>query len=98
MRKMLCSRRVGRSSLPDQSSVFSAWPRRAHMLEVTVDAGACMSAGECIFRASHTFAFGDDDRSTVVDPSGDDEETIIAAGRACPNFAISVRRDGAVVV
>ena len=68
------------------------------MLEVTVDAGSCMSAGECIFRAPHTFAFGDDDRSTVMSPVGDDEETIIAAARACPNFAISVRRGGTVVV
>jgi len=67
-------------------------------LEVVVDPGMCMSAGECIFRAPRTFAFGDGDRSTVIDPAGDDDATVIAAARLCPNFAISVRRDGEVIV
>ncbi|HKE74442.1 MAG TPA: ferredoxin [Acidimicrobiales bacterium] len=68
------------------------------MLEVTVDPGMCMSAGECVFRAPRTFTLGEDDRSTVLDPAGDDEATVIAAARSCPNFAISVRRDGEAVV
>jgi ferredoxin len=68
------------------------------VLEVQVDPGMCMSAGECIFRAPKTFAFGEDGRSTVIDPAGDDEETVIDAARSCPNFAISVRRDGEVIV
>ena len=67
-------------------------------LEVSVDHGLCMSAGECLYHASSSFVFDDDDHSVFVDPPGDDEATIIKAAGLCPNFAISVRRDGEVIV
>ena len=63
--------------------------------EVHVDRGSCMSAGECIFRAPHTFAFGDDGKSSVIDPNGDPDDAVLLAAQACPNFAISVVKDGA---
>ena len=67
------------------------------MLEVIVDHGMCMSAGECVFNAPATFAFGADNRAVVIDPSGDGEEAILEAAAACPNFAITVRRDGITI-
>jgi ferredoxin len=68
------------------------------VLEIEIDRGMCMGAGECVHHAPATFALGPDNRSTVVDAAGDDEDKVLGAAAACPNFAISVRRDGAQVL
>lgn len=65
-----------------------------HTLEVSVDLGLCMSAGECVFHAPNTFAFDENAKSRVVSVDVDSEEDIIVAAQCCPNFAITVVRDG----
>lgn len=61
-------------------------------LEIRIDGQACRGAGECVFRAPGSFAFNERDRGVVRPAPSDDEETILAAARSCPHFAISVRR------
>jgi ferredoxin len=63
-------------------------------LQIAIDRGACMGAGECVFRAPHTFAFDTEGRSVVIGSGADDGEAVLDAARGCPNFAISVTRDG----
>jgi ferredoxin len=61
-------------------------------LEVRVDRDACRGAGECAFRAPASFHLDDENRSVVRNPAGDPPQTVIAAARSCPHFAIAVRR------
>jgi ferredoxin len=67
-------------------------------LEVTVDAGACMGAGECSFHAPGVFDHDDAGIAFVVDANAAPEETVVQAARCCPNFAISVTKDGEKLV
>ena len=55
---------------------------------IRIDRAVCRGARACVRRAPRTFALGPDQRSRVVDPRGDDEDTIRAAVAACPYFAI----------
>ena len=63
-------------------------------LEVHVDRDACTGAGACALRAPATFALDADRKAIVAKPPGDPEQTILAAARSCPNFAIELHRDG----
>ena len=67
-------------------------------LEVTVDRAACMQAGECSFHAPGVFGHDDDGIAVVLDPGGEPEEKVLKAARCCPNFAISVVKDGEKLV
>ena len=66
-------------------------------LEVHVDRDACTGARACALRAPGTFSLDADRKAVVADPPGDGEESILAAARSCPNFAIELQRDGAAV-
>ena len=66
-------------------------------LEVHVDRDACTGSGACALRAPHSFSIDAERKAVVAEPPGDPEETILAAARACPNFAIELRRDGVAV-
>ena len=66
-------------------------------LEVRVDRDACTGARACALRAPGTFSLDADRKAVVADPPGDGEEEILAAARACPNFAIELYRDGVAV-
>jgi len=60
-------------------------------LEVRIDADMCMGIGSCIALAPSSFRWNDTrSQGLVRDPTADDEETLRAAVRNCPNFAISV--------
>ncbi len=63
-------------------------------LEIAIDRDRCRGAAECLYRAPGTFALDGQGKSMVTDPTGDDEDTILAAARSCPNFAIEVKREG----
>ena len=71
-------------------------------LEIEINRAVCRGAGECLLRAERTFALDDDDRAKLISPGSDsnpdDEQVVLAAARACPNFAISVSRGGARLV
>jgi ferredoxin len=63
-------------------------------LEIAVDREACMSSTACTSIASRTFAIDDEGISTVLEPPGDDVDTIVDAAESCPVRAIRVRRAG----
>jgi ferredoxin len=63
-------------------------------LEVHVDRDACTGARACSLRAPGTFSLDSDRKAVVAEPPGDPEESVLAAARSCPNFAIELRRDG----
>ena len=63
-------------------------------LEVHVDRDACTGARACALRAPATFSLDADGKAVVAKPPGDPEQTILAAARSCPNFAIELHRDG----
>jgi ferredoxin len=63
-------------------------------LEVSVDSGSCMGAGECSFHAPGVFDHDADGIAFVVDINAAPEEKVVQAARCCPNFAITVVKDG----
>jgi len=63
-------------------------------LVVQVDRDACTGARACVLRAPATFSLDRDGKATVADPPGDPEDSVLAAARSCPNFAIELHRDG----
>lgn len=63
-------------------------------LEIHVDRDACTGARACALRAPGTFALDAARKAVVSATPTDGEETILAAARSCPNFAIELRRDG----
>lgn len=65
---------------------------------VTVDPGACMSSGECLYWAPGVFVHDEMRKSTVADVEARPLEVIIEAARRCPNFAIEVVVDGERIV
>jgi ferredoxin len=56
--------------------------------QITIDRGLCSSYAECEAIAPEVFQLGRDKISTLVDPQGADDETILDAARACPVDAI----------
>jgi ferredoxin len=60
--------------------------------EIRIDREACRGAAECVYRAPQSFELDDEGKAIALDPPGDDEQTLIAAARSCPNFAIEINR------
>lgn len=65
--------------------------------EVRVDADLCMGARRCVYLRPDVFDVGADGTAYVKDGAllG---EAVVDAARACPNFAIEVRRGQELVV
>jgi len=59
------------------------------MKKPVVDRDSCTGCGLCPDIASSTFELDDDGIATVIDPEGDDEDTIQEAIDSCPVEAIS---------
>lgn len=67
-------------------------------LEVTVDEGLCLGAQRCIYLAPTVFELNANGQADVLDPASISEDDLIAVAQQCPNFAITVTRDGEVLV
>ena len=67
-------------------------------LEVTVDEGLCLGAQRCAYLAPTVFELNASGQADVLDPGSVPEADLIAVARQCPNFAITVTRDGEVLV
>jgi ferredoxin len=67
-------------------------------LEVTVDHGLCLGAQRCIYLAAGVFELNGSSQAEVVDPTAIAEAELVEIARQCPNFAITVVRDGEVLV
>jgi ferredoxin len=57
---------------------------------IRIDRDRCIGSGNCGFWAPATFDLDDDGVAVVLDPDGDDEQSVVNASRACPTRAIEV--------
>ena len=64
-------------------------------LEITIDRERCIGSGNCSFWAPSTFDLDDEGIAVVIDPGGDDEQSIRNAAGGCPTRAIAVVVRGA---
>jgi len=62
----------------------------ARKLRVWVEPTICVGNAMCETFATHTFRLNEKRQSEVVDPAGDDLETILEAAENCPVSAIFV--------
>ena len=67
-------------------------------LEVTVDAGLCLGAQRCIYLAPKAFELNAAGQAEAVDPAAMADADLVRIAQQCPNFAITVRRGGEVLV
>lgn len=67
-------------------------------LEVSVDRGLCLGAQRCVYLAPAVFELNGSSQAEVIDPAGMPEAEVVEVARQCPNFAITVVRDGEVLV
>ena len=63
------------------------------MGKIKIDREVCIGASACIAAAGKTFALDEEGKSRVIDPQGDDEDSILAAAAACPTQAIEILND-----
>jgi ferredoxin len=61
---------------------------------ITAERTSCRGARACVRRAPATFSLDAQRRVVVAAEPGDGLDAILDAARACPNFAIEVRRGG----
>ena len=59
-------------------------------LRITVDHNKCVWSTMCINTARATFALDDAGKSSVIDPLGNTEQTIMEAAESCPVSAITI--------
>ncbi len=67
-------------------------------LEIKINREICMGSGNCSFWAPETFDLDDDGVAIVTSIDGSPEEKVILAAQGCPTQAISIIRDGEVIV
>lgn len=60
------------------------------MTKVTVDKDKCIGCGTCVALAPKSFKLGDDGKSFVIEPVGNDEATLKNAVESCPVDAIGL--------
>lgn len=60
-------------------------------MKVTVDKQKCIGCGLCVSLAPKSFKLSDDGKSEVIEPVGDDEETVKNAAESCPVGAIKIK-------
>jgi ferredoxin len=57
---------------------------------IVIDQDACVGCENCCEEAPNTFQMGQENVAELVDPSGDDHDTILQAAQSCPVDAISI--------
>ena len=61
---------------------------------ITADRERCIGSGMCSVYAAGTFTQDDEAKVVLLDPPGDDLETIRVAVEACPTRALTMNDDG----
>ena len=59
--------------------------------EITVDRDLCVTLAICIGIARKTFQLDTEGKAVIIDPDGEDFETILEAARGCPVNAIILK-------
>lgn len=59
-------------------------------LKIEIDRDECIGDKVCEDKAPETFAMDDEDIAIVINPQGDDLETVLAAAEECPVNCIQV--------
>ncbi len=67
-------------------------------LEININREICMGSGNCSFWAPDVFDLDDDGVAIVISADGSPEEKVILAAQGCPTQAISISRDGEIIV
>jgi ferredoxin len=70
----------------------------AEPMDIAIDWDRCMGSGNCLFWAPKTFDLSEDGHAVVLDPAATDEDRLRVAAEGCPVGAITLSRDGVVVV
>lgn len=66
---------------------------------IVVDREKCISAGSCVAVAPEVFELDGEGKAVVKNATGDSDEMIIDAAKACPTLAITIiGEDGKQVV
>ena len=66
----------------------------ADYFEITVDRDVCIGSGMCVVYAPGTFDQDAEAKVVVLDPLGDDLDTIRTAVEACPTRALQLVDEG----
>lgn len=57
---------------------------------IVVDREKCISAGSCVAVAPEVFELDGEGKAVVKNATGDSDEMILDAARACPTLAITI--------
>ena len=57
------------------------------MYLISIDEGHCIGAGRCVTIAPKVFQLVDG-IAVVIDPAGEDDQTVLAAAESCPTLCI----------
>jgi ferredoxin len=63
-------------------------------VRITVDRARCIGSGSCVVYAPATFTQDEQAKAVVLDPRGDDIETVRIAVEACPTSALALVEEG----
>jgi ferredoxin len=56
--------------------------------KIEVDREECIGDGLCVDEAPETFEMDDEDIAVVINPEGNDPDSILEAAKSCPSDAI----------
>jgi ferredoxin len=59
-------------------------------IRVEVDRSLCIGSGDCVDTAPDVFELDEEDKARVIDPDGNDRDTVLDAAMGCPVSAIFV--------
>ena len=62
-------------------------------MRVRVDRDLCIGVGNCVAFTPTVFAFDEENKAIVIDPSSVDDDTLLEAAESCPENAIIVEDD-----
>jgi len=62
-------------------------------LRVRVDRDLCIGVGNCVAFAPTVFAFDEENKAMVLDPSSVDDDTLLESAESCPVNAIIIEDD-----
>ena len=63
-------------------------------LTITIDRDVCIGSGSCVLYAGATFTQDAEAKAQLLDPIGDDLDTIRTAVEACPTRALTLAEEG----